>query len=70
MFPIEFDVRVRHEQYVDLLRESARERLIRAVRSRSIRKQRALWPAEKHDPGRPYLWCQILGAERACLYVQ
>jgi hypothetical protein len=70
MFPTQLDVQVRHEQYKDLIRESTLERLVQNTWTiLASRRGRVDRPIERHDPGRPHLWCQPFHADRVCAYM-
>lgn len=68
MFPMLWEYEVRKEQYRDLLRESVFERLAQRVGDRSRRRLEDI-SAERHEPGRPYVWCVPVGLEPACVAV-
>jgi len=63
MFPMLRDCEIREEQYRDLLRESVFERL--AYRAKVLVNSLA----ERHEPGRPHVWCVPAGLEPACVAV-
>ena len=68
MFPLMRDYEIRKEQYRDLLKESAFERLARRAIGR-VRRRLEESLTERHEPGRPHVWCVPTGLEPACVVV-
>ena len=68
MFPLLRDQEIRREQYRDLLRESAFDRLIQQAKGR-VRRRMDVARAVRHEPRRPRVWCVPSGLEPACVII-